>query len=133
MNKILNNRFLKPLFIVLGISIIILTLDEACISKLTTGLPCPGCGSTRAALALINFDFKAYFHYNPLLILTIIIIFISVYKVDLILNYKKVFISILLIYLIFYIYRMILYFPNIEPMDYNSKSLVCKLYNFIIK
>lgn len=42
-----------------------------------TGLPCPGCGSTRALFALLRGDFAAYFSYNPfaLLLLAMLVIF----------------------------------------------------------
>lgn len=35
-----------------------------CPFNLITGLNCPGCGNTRAAFALLRFDFKAMFYYN---------------------------------------------------------------------
>lgn len=31
-----------------------------------TGLQCPGCGNSRAAIALLRLDFSASFAYNPL-------------------------------------------------------------------
>jgi hypothetical protein len=38
----------------------------ACLFKRLTGLPCPTCGATRAALALARFDFGAAFAVSPL-------------------------------------------------------------------
>jgi hypothetical protein len=38
----------------------------ACPLKSLTGVPCPGCGTTRAALALAHFDFAAAFAVSPL-------------------------------------------------------------------
>lgn len=46
-----------------------------CIFKMLTGLNCPGCGNTRATVALFKLDFKEMFHYNlmyPLEILYIL-------------------------------------------------------------
>ncbi|MEM9290493.1 MAG: DUF2752 domain-containing protein [Acidobacteriota bacterium] len=37
-----------------------------CPTKLVTGYPCPGCGTTRAALAMAHFDFGAAFAVSPL-------------------------------------------------------------------
>lgn len=37
-----------------------------CPSKLIFGLPCPGCGMTRAAVSLLRLDFKSAFYYHPL-------------------------------------------------------------------
>ena len=36
-----------------------------CLYVATTGLLCPGCGSTRMLLALLRLDFGAAFRYNP--------------------------------------------------------------------
>lgn len=38
----------------------------ACPLKTTTGWPCPGCGTTRAALALADFDLLSAFAVSPL-------------------------------------------------------------------
>jgi hypothetical protein len=37
-----------------------------CPFKVVTGLPCPGCGMTRAAIALLHGDPGASFYYHPL-------------------------------------------------------------------
>ena len=37
-----------------------------CLFYTLTGLLCPGCGNTRAALALLRLDFSAAFQFNPL-------------------------------------------------------------------
>ena len=38
----------------------------SCPVKTFAGFPCPGCGTTRAALALADFDFAAAFAVSPL-------------------------------------------------------------------
>ncbi|MBQ7016859.1 MAG: DUF2752 domain-containing protein [Firmicutes bacterium] len=40
-------------------------LSIPCLYVITTGLRCPGCGSTRMMLALLRLDFTAAFSYNP--------------------------------------------------------------------
>lgn len=40
-----------------------------CVFNKITGLLCPGCGNTRAALAVLRFDFAAAFKFNPLFFL----------------------------------------------------------------
>lgn len=37
-----------------------------CVFYELTGLQCPGCGNTRAVLAVLRLDLKAAFAYNPL-------------------------------------------------------------------
>lgn len=41
-------------------------LDIGCIFRLMTGIPCPGCGMTRAWLAALRLDFVVAFAYHPL-------------------------------------------------------------------
>jgi len=38
-----------------------------------TGLPCPGCGTTRAVLALAHGDLAGAFGWNPLAVLTLVL------------------------------------------------------------
>lgn len=41
-------------------------LDIGCVFRLMTGIPCPGCGMTRAWLAALRLDFSAALAYHPL-------------------------------------------------------------------
>lgn len=41
-------------------------LDIGCVFRLMTGIPCPGCGMTRAWLAALRLDFAAAIAYHPL-------------------------------------------------------------------
>ena len=53
----------------LGIAIVLLLLLGAfptCIFKLAVGAPCPGCGLTRATLALLRLDFAEVWRVHPL-------------------------------------------------------------------
>ncbi len=36
-----------------------------CVIKLISGYDCPGCGTTRMMEALLRFDFKSAFYFNP--------------------------------------------------------------------
>lgn len=44
-----------------------------CIFKQLTGLPCPGCGSTRAFVHLLHGDIKQAMWYNPLAIILLVV------------------------------------------------------------
>lgn len=41
--------------------------DIGCPILLLTGIPCMGCGMTRAALSILKLDFKGAFYYHPLI------------------------------------------------------------------
>jgi hypothetical protein len=63
-----------PLFALVGV----LSLDVvACPFKAMSGVPCPGCGLTRATLAIVTGDLHAALHYNPLVfVLTPTLVFV---------------------------------------------------------
>ena len=46
--------------------LVLYLLDIGCIFRFMTGVPCPGCGMTRAWLAALRFDFAAAVAYHPL-------------------------------------------------------------------
>jgi len=47
---------------------------EVCIIKHATNIPCPSCGATRSALALLHGDFLDSLYWNPIGILLLIIL-----------------------------------------------------------
>ena len=60
------------LFSLAGILIYCLVLwiaEIGCIFLKLTGVICPGCGMTRAVIALCKLDFKCAFSYHPLVLL----------------------------------------------------------------
>lgn len=68
---------LTLIFLSIGIAFLILAINGFkiyCPFKLITGLNCPGCGNTRAAMALCRFDFKGMLSYNLLFPLEILYI-----------------------------------------------------------
>jgi hypothetical protein len=53
-----------------GMSYLLLVPNEykiPCIFNYATGMQCPGCGLTRASMAILRGDFPASFNYNQLL------------------------------------------------------------------
>jgi hypothetical protein len=106
--------------------------DETnCIIKRTIGIPCPGCGMTRAAVYLLSFDFKNAFFFHPLIFIMPFLLIVFLYqdtKLFQKLAHSKIFIgSIIALFIIVYIIRMILYFPDTEPMDYFHNPIILKL------
>ncbi|WZL82777.1 DUF2752 domain-containing protein [Vallitaleaceae bacterium 9-2] len=106
-----------------------------CPIKLTTGLPCPGCGMTRAHIALLNLDLSQALYYHPLFFVPagVFAIFLFqdirwVYR----LHHSKWFYPLLVMVVIgVYIYRMLLRFPFEEPLEYSEKNFLKQIWDNI--
>jgi hypothetical protein len=104
---------------------------SVCPSVILLGIPCPGCGLTRAGRLLITGHFRESFYMHPLLIPVIIGILLVLLLKSTTRNYKlfiNVYVIIILsAFIIFYLYRMERYFPDKEPMIYRRDNLYSKV------
>lgn len=68
-------KILKISFVFVLVYSILYLLDTSCLVKYLIGIPCPGCGMTRATICALRLDFVKAFQYNrmfwivPILIL----------------------------------------------------------------
>lgn len=132
-------NFLKALVAAMGfVSIVIFTgSGTMCYFKTITGLPCPGCGLTRAFISLYKGSIKDAFMFHPLWFLIPAIAGVIIFKDFLYLarkayNSKIFWCSALLIFMVCYSIRMIILFPYLEPMTYNKNSLFYLVYKLIL-
>ena len=92
-----------------------------CPSMIIVGLPCPGCGLTRAALCLIRGDIGGSLRMNPMLL------FIAAYAVLVVLKKKTAaeyyLIIISIISFMVFGWRMTRSFGT-EPLVYNANSVI---------
>lgn len=106
----------------------------ACIMSATTGFPCPGCGMTRAWINFFKGDFLKAFKYNPLFLIVLFVavgwLFIYTKKMKL-KSLNRIIFIIVVLFLAVYIIRMVLYFPNIEPMTYNKKAFLPRIISLL--
>lgn len=131
-NQNVNKRKIsiyEIILIVVAFIIYAIINPRLCIIKKITGLPCPACGMTRAFFYFFTFDLEKAFYYHPLFPLVIVGFFLIVsQKLNKKLQDSKVINIIYLImgiiFIIVYIIRMILYFPDVVPMDYDYNSLI---------
>lgn len=104
-------------------------LYSLCPMVLITGLPCPGCGLTRAGVRLLRLDFAGAFQIHPFIYP--IVIYLGIFGWNRYIRKRrmggvlKVLLGIILIFmLLFYIWRMLYYFPGEPPMSYYGRNLL---------
>ena len=85
---------------------IVIVLFYHCPVQLIFGIPCPGCGMTRAYLALLRLDFAAAFEYHPLFPIPAIAFVYHIFRRKIKLN-KKIEIAFLILFLILFLVRWI--------------------------
>lgn len=103
---------------------------EFCPMRIITGLPCPGCGATRAGLYVLTFRFKEAWQMNPTIFLWILYILYFLWQRYIGKNRKKLS-NILLVFvclcaIMCYIIGMLYYFPHREPYTYYEGNLILK-------
>ncbi|MCR5501589.1 MAG: DUF2752 domain-containing protein [Lachnospiraceae bacterium] len=124
----LRNLRVPILVIVLYESFQLLVFHALCPVKVFFGLPCPGCGMTRASFFLLTGNIGEALRYHALVIPWVLcVLYLLVYHY--VLMKKAPLKNPLLIILGFttlgyYIYRMIRYYPSAEPMAYHEENLL---------
>lgn len=109
-----------------------------CWIRAITGIPCPGCGSTRAAICLFKLQFREALQFHPLILLslTIIVYYIikalrgkikTIYKAE-----KYAGFVIVILFTTVYITRLILLFPHTEPMTILETALWQRILRLIL-
>jgi len=97
-----------------------LLFGSVCPSKIIAGLPCPGCGLTRAALLMLTGDFIGSLRMNPILP------FLFVYAILVLRKKKKIaqnyIIFVIILSFAVFGYRVIFSFGT-EPVVYNPHNL----------
>ena len=103
-----------------------------CLSRSLFGLPCPGCGLTRAWISAFSLRWSDAFLYHPLFFLVPILIAIYLserfyFKQVSIKSIKYFYLSLLFLFLAVYVMRMFLLFPHSAPMQINFNSFLMRI------
>ena len=122
-------------------------LGTSCYSAAVFGIPCAGCGTSRAVWLLLQGRVGDALIMHPLIFITLaFVIIVPVFTLVRLLHKKRgkntfsplsarttnrVFITLALVYFVVYVVRMILYFPHTEPMLYNSNSILGYIISFV--
>ena len=107
-------------------------LGTSCLLASTTGLPCPGCGITRATLALLRGDFAESLRFFPMLIpsFAFVIVYAAAWltheKLPRRMEQALVVFAAILLYV--YAVRMALMFPREVPMVFNDHAVSARIF-----
>ena len=105
--------------------------DAFCPSLIILGIPCAGCGLTRAGLYLLQGDVARAFNVNPSVFPIVIFLiycgFFRYVKGERIKGFSVIFTILILCMFAIYGYRMYLYFPDKPPYVYHRKNILSQL------
>ncbi len=113
------------IFILVGTFFTIISLFKSssmCMFYNYTSIPCPACGMTRAFKSLLSFDIMNAFWYHPLFPLVSLFPYIFV-KMN-----KRLIFIVGGIFIITWIIRLILFFPDESPMVPNTSAYLYKVF-----
>lgn len=104
-------------------------LHSLCPMVMITGLPCPGCGLTRAVFCLFRLDFSGAFRIHPFIYP--IVLYIGFFGWNRYIRrqrpgfwLKTLMILLMVSMIVFYVWRMLKFFPGDPPMSYYSRNLL---------
>ena len=108
------------------------TTGTGCWIRSTIGLPCPGCGMTRALWAALRGDWNTACRMHPLWwlmpFILAAVIFMQISKKQTMSSLLNlVFASLAVLFVVVYLIRMVLYFPNQEPMTWNKQAFLIRI------
>lgn len=134
LKKDIKNMYLPLICIVVYIIAGNLFAGKICPLRMICGLPCPGCGITRAFLLVLQGKFYEATMMHPFWIAVVLIVVLYLafrYLGGNLRQSKKIvralricLIAILILCIAYYIYRMIYWFPNREPMVYDENNMI---------
>lgn len=122
----------KPaMFILIVMGILVLLFDASCISRLTVGIPCPACGMSRAAILFFQGRWAESLQMHPFfpaVLLWVILSGINRYILKKDSKFLRYYAIIGIVAgIIFYLYRMVCYFPDTEPMLYQKDNYLNRI------
>ena len=120
--------FLCALFL----SIMTAVTGKVCPARLLLGIPCPGCGLTRAAVLLLKGDFRGSLLSNPFLLPLLAGGLLFLYEHYILERKARLFSACIAVCIflmvVFYLIRMKYWFPNRPPMIYEPQNLLHLLF-----
>ncbi len=114
------------LFVTYFINPIFFKNNVTCVCKGVTGIPCPACGMTRSTMAFLRGDWEYAFRMHPATFMLPIFaaLWVYYYKKENSKRKNQILVLFIIILVIIWIVRMLLFFPNNEPLDYYEYSII---------
>lgn len=112
-------------------------LYSMCPMVVVTGFPCPACGLTRAGFRVLHLDLAGAWRIHPFIYPIIVLILVFCVR-RYILQKKNMemlkwcVIIVMIGMILFYIWRMIRYFPGEPPMSYYYHNLLRRLWDAVV-
>lgn len=114
--------------------LIAIVFSIPCPIRFLTGVSCPGCGMTRAALSLLRLDFSAAFHYHPLVfVLLPVAVTLYILTAKKLPKARRVFLlCVAFLFIAVYLYRFIFVKPEVlvfDPQNGFILSILQRIFN----
>jgi hypothetical protein len=119
--------------LLLWVAVYLIT-GTSCWIQAFVGMPCPGCGSTRAALELFRGNFAESFAFHPLIAVSLVALPYVVIR-SLMLRRRpmrktetRLLLGVGVLYLAVFAVRMVMLFPHTPPMTLYSDVLIRQVF-----
>lgn len=116
-------KLIVPALLIAAFYFVLHVIGVGCPVKFVTGISCPGCGMTRAAVSLLQLDFASAFYYHPLFLLVFVMAGLFLLRTFEKIGkkpYDNAIIGICIVFLAVWILRMI--FGNGEIVSFHPEN-----------
>lgn len=113
-----------------GLFLLLWATGIGCLFYHITGIPCPGCGMTRAMLSALRGDLASAWRYHPLFWLVPPLALLAFFKPQAFSAVwaRRMAWGLLVLVLVVYGWRMMAYFPDHAPMEYQPDAILPRLF-----
>ena len=109
--------------------------STVCYFRILFGIPCPACGISRAFSLILKGHFILAFKMHPMIYFVIFWCLLFIIQRYFNNNLSSIFkfytIICIILFIVIYVYRMVIMYPNVYPMIYNNNNLLHNLTNLL--